>query len=165
MYLIPRAVLENLVHAYPVEALQLIESASTTRGPLDPSGSPRLFWCSCCWKERVGAFTRAIKIGPNPIRLSQPSALALGCTDITQHDVQPSTCNNNVARKQSRVGDGRGGTIVPPPFPYLAPLGGGINYYYIGESLITPCPSCVSFQLNVAGGNVSLRSLIHYGSS
>jgi len=40
VYLIPRAVLENLVHACPVEALQLVVSASTTRGPLDPSGLP-----------------------------------------------------------------------------------------------------------------------------
>lgn len=40
VYLIPRAVLENLVHAYPVQALHLIESASTTRGQLDPSGLP-----------------------------------------------------------------------------------------------------------------------------
>ena len=40
VYLIPRAVLENLVHAYPVEACQLIVSASTTRAPLDPSGLP-----------------------------------------------------------------------------------------------------------------------------
>ena len=40
VYLIPRAVLEILVHAYPVEACQLIVSASTTRGPLDPSGLP-----------------------------------------------------------------------------------------------------------------------------
>jgi len=40
VYLVPRAVLENLVHAYPEEALQLIVSASTTRGPLDPLGLP-----------------------------------------------------------------------------------------------------------------------------
>jgi len=40
VYLVPRAVLENLVHAYPVEAPQLIVSASTTGGPLDPSGLP-----------------------------------------------------------------------------------------------------------------------------
>jgi hypothetical protein len=37
---VPRAVLEKLVHAYPEEALQLIVSASTTGGPLDPSGLP-----------------------------------------------------------------------------------------------------------------------------
>jgi hypothetical protein len=40
VYLVPRAVLENLVHAYPEEALQLIVSASTTGGPLDPSWLP-----------------------------------------------------------------------------------------------------------------------------
>lgn len=40
VYLIPRAVLENLVHAYPKEAPQFIVSASTTQGPLDPSGLP-----------------------------------------------------------------------------------------------------------------------------
>ena len=40
VYLVPRAVLEKLVHAYPEEALQLVVSASTTRTPLDPSGLP-----------------------------------------------------------------------------------------------------------------------------
>ena len=41
VYLIPRAVLEKLVHAFPVEAPGLIVSASTTGGPLDPSGLPQ----------------------------------------------------------------------------------------------------------------------------
>jgi hypothetical protein len=45
VYLVPRAVLENLVHAYPEEALQLIVSASTTRGLLDPSGMPSEAGC------------------------------------------------------------------------------------------------------------------------
>jgi hypothetical protein len=40
VYLVPRALLENLVHALPVSAPQLIVSASTTGGPLDPSGLP-----------------------------------------------------------------------------------------------------------------------------
>ncbi len=40
VYLVPRALLENLVNALPVSAPQLIVSASTTGGPLDPSGLP-----------------------------------------------------------------------------------------------------------------------------
>ena len=40
VYLVPRALLENLVHALPVSAPQLIVSATTTGGPLDPSGLP-----------------------------------------------------------------------------------------------------------------------------
>ena len=40
VYLVPRALLENLVQALPVSAPQLIVSASTTGGPLDPSGLP-----------------------------------------------------------------------------------------------------------------------------
>ena len=40
VYLIPRAILENLVHAFPERAVQLIVSASPTGGPLDPSGLP-----------------------------------------------------------------------------------------------------------------------------
>jgi len=40
VYLLPRAILENLVNALPVSAPQLIVSASTTGGPLDPSGLP-----------------------------------------------------------------------------------------------------------------------------
>jgi hypothetical protein len=39
-YLVPRALLENLVNALPVSAPQLIVSASHTGGPLDPSGLP-----------------------------------------------------------------------------------------------------------------------------
>ncbi len=39
-YLLPRAILENLVNALPVSAPQLIVSASTSGGPLDPSGLP-----------------------------------------------------------------------------------------------------------------------------
>jgi hypothetical protein len=41
VYLIPRAILENLVHAFPERAVQLIVSASPTGDPLDPSGWPR----------------------------------------------------------------------------------------------------------------------------
>lgn len=41
VYLIPRAVLEKLVRAFPVEAPGVIVSASTTGGPLDPSGLPQ----------------------------------------------------------------------------------------------------------------------------
>ena len=40
MYLVPRALLENLVQALPVSAPQLIVSASPSGGPLDPSGLP-----------------------------------------------------------------------------------------------------------------------------
>ncbi len=40
VYLLPRAILENLVNALPVSAPQLIVSASTSGGPLDPSGLP-----------------------------------------------------------------------------------------------------------------------------
>jgi len=40
VYLVSRALLENLVNALPVSAPQLIVSASTTGGPLDPSGLP-----------------------------------------------------------------------------------------------------------------------------
>jgi hypothetical protein len=40
VYLVPRALLENLVNALPVSAPQLIVSASYTGGPLDPSGLP-----------------------------------------------------------------------------------------------------------------------------
>jgi hypothetical protein len=40
VYLVPRALLGNLVQALPVSAPQLIVSASTTGGPLDPSGLP-----------------------------------------------------------------------------------------------------------------------------
>ena len=40
VYLVPRALLENLVQALPVSAPQLIVSASTSGGPLDPSGLP-----------------------------------------------------------------------------------------------------------------------------
>jgi hypothetical protein len=40
VYLVPRALLENLVNALPVSAPQLIVSASDTGGPLDPSGLP-----------------------------------------------------------------------------------------------------------------------------
>ena len=40
VYLVPRALLENLVQALPVSAPQLIVSASTIGGPLDPSGLP-----------------------------------------------------------------------------------------------------------------------------
>ena len=40
VYLVPRALLENLVQALPVSASQLIVSASTSGGPLDPSGLP-----------------------------------------------------------------------------------------------------------------------------
>ena len=40
VYLVPRALLENLVNALPVSAPQLIVSASTTGGPLDTSGLP-----------------------------------------------------------------------------------------------------------------------------
>ncbi len=40
VYLIPRAILKNLVHAFPERAVQLIVSASPTGGPLDPSGLP-----------------------------------------------------------------------------------------------------------------------------
>jgi len=40
VYLVPRALLENLVQALPVSAPQLIVSASTTGGPLDPAGLP-----------------------------------------------------------------------------------------------------------------------------
>jgi hypothetical protein len=40
VYLVPRALLENLVNALPVSAPQLIVSASTSGGPLDPSGLP-----------------------------------------------------------------------------------------------------------------------------
>ena len=38
VYLVPRALLENLVQALPVSAPQLIVSASTSGAPLDPSG-------------------------------------------------------------------------------------------------------------------------------
>ncbi len=38
VYLIPRAILEDLVHAFPERAVQLIVSASPTGDPLDPSG-------------------------------------------------------------------------------------------------------------------------------
>ena len=41
VYLIPRAILEDLVHAFPERAVQLIVSASPTGDPLDPSGLPR----------------------------------------------------------------------------------------------------------------------------
>ena len=40
VYLVPRALLENLVHALPVSAPQLIISASPSGGQLDPSGLP-----------------------------------------------------------------------------------------------------------------------------
>jgi len=40
VYLIPRAILEDLVHAFPECAVQLIVSASPTGDPLDPSGLP-----------------------------------------------------------------------------------------------------------------------------
>jgi hypothetical protein len=40
VYLLPRADLESLVDAYPVEASQFMVSASPTRGPLDPSVLP-----------------------------------------------------------------------------------------------------------------------------
>ncbi len=40
VYLIPRAILEDLVHAFPERAVQLIVSASPTGDPLDPSGLP-----------------------------------------------------------------------------------------------------------------------------
>ena len=40
VYLVPRALLENLVNALPVSAPQLIVSASPSGGPLDPSGLP-----------------------------------------------------------------------------------------------------------------------------
>ena len=40
VYLVPRALLENLVQALPVSAPQLIVSASPSGGPLDPSGLP-----------------------------------------------------------------------------------------------------------------------------
>jgi hypothetical protein len=40
VYLVPRALLDNLVNALPVSAPQLIVSAGTTGGPLDPSGLP-----------------------------------------------------------------------------------------------------------------------------
>ena len=40
VYLVPRALLKNLVQALPVSAPQLIVSASTSGGPLDPSGLP-----------------------------------------------------------------------------------------------------------------------------
>ena len=40
VYLVPRALLENLVQALPVSAPQLIVSASTSGGPLDPSALP-----------------------------------------------------------------------------------------------------------------------------
>jgi hypothetical protein len=41
VYLIPRAILEDLVHAFPERAVQLIVSASPTGDPLDPSGLPQ----------------------------------------------------------------------------------------------------------------------------
>ncbi len=40
VYLLPRAILENLVNALPVSAPQLIVSVSASGGPLDPSGLP-----------------------------------------------------------------------------------------------------------------------------
>ena len=40
VYLVPRALLENLVNALPVSAPQLIVSGSYTGGPIDPSGLP-----------------------------------------------------------------------------------------------------------------------------
>ena len=40
VYLVPRAILEDLVHALPFEACQLIVSASASAGPLDPSALP-----------------------------------------------------------------------------------------------------------------------------
>ncbi len=40
VYLIPWAILEALVHAFPERAVQLIVSASPTGDPLDPSGLP-----------------------------------------------------------------------------------------------------------------------------
>lgn len=40
VYLVPRALLENLVQALPVSAPQLIVPASPSGGPLDPSGLP-----------------------------------------------------------------------------------------------------------------------------
>jgi hypothetical protein len=40
VYLVPRFVLEDFVHACPVEASLLIVSASPTGGPLEPSGLP-----------------------------------------------------------------------------------------------------------------------------
>ena len=40
VYLVPRALLENLVQALPVSAPQLIVSATATDGPLDPSDLP-----------------------------------------------------------------------------------------------------------------------------
>jgi len=40
VYLVPRALLENLVQALPVSAPQLIISASPSGSPLDPSGLP-----------------------------------------------------------------------------------------------------------------------------
>ncbi len=40
VYLIHRAILEDLVHAFPERAVQLIVSASPTGDPLDPSGLP-----------------------------------------------------------------------------------------------------------------------------
>ena len=40
VYLLPRTVLKNLVNALPVSAPQLIVSAGTSEGPLDPSGLP-----------------------------------------------------------------------------------------------------------------------------
>ena len=41
LYLIPRAILENLLHAFPERAAQLIVSVSPTGGPLDPPGLPQ----------------------------------------------------------------------------------------------------------------------------
>ena len=40
VYLVPRALLENLVQALPVSAPQLIVSAGPSGGPLGPSGLP-----------------------------------------------------------------------------------------------------------------------------
>jgi len=65
VYLIPRAVLENLVHAFPVEACQLIESARTTRGRLDPSGLPSEAGCRCLQGFVVNRLKRSMGLALN----------------------------------------------------------------------------------------------------
>ena len=58
VYLVPRALLENLVQALPVSAPQLIVSASTSGGPLDPSGLPS----EAGWGLSRGCHRNSIKL-------------------------------------------------------------------------------------------------------
>ena len=61
------------------------------------------------------------------------------------------------SRKQSRLGDSRGGTIVPHPFPYLAPLGvnyvllyrGGVNYPIPSLRLVSLCLDCFLIKVSL----------------